>query len=443
MGCDGGKDSVEQVDTNNPPVANAGPDLEVTSDDEITIDGSASYDPDGDPIIFHWAFNRVPAESGLQATAFPGNHTATKSTALRADVPGTYIVDLFVEDALGKQSQVDSVVISVVPGDDPIASAGPDLEGIVDKPVSLDGSGSYDPLGRSLSYAWTLASAPANSSLSAIESADQAVTSLTPDVGGRFVVSLSVENGMSTSQPDIAYIDVSSADPEPPVADAGEDITNGQDCAEVALNGSGSFDPNGDILTYEWTLQEKPADSSAANSSITNRNAETTSFTPDISGTYVFSLSVKDNDGWSQPDLVTMQVSERSYNTEPDIEAGSDLALDGGTAVCQEQGYTYDCEPCSPANVTLGTDASASDADGDMVSLLWSVMGDADASILSPTDLRTTAQVSGATPLEPLSCTDTVYTFELAGTDCPGAVGKDQMTVTVTCCGINPPDSGR
>lgn len=443
FGCDGGKDTEEQTDTNNSPVANAGPDLEVTSDDDITLDGSASYDPDGDPITFHWSFNRVPAESVLESeTAFPSNNTATKTTMFRPDVPGTYIVDLFVEDALGKQSAVDSVVISVSPGEDPVANAGPDLEGIVAKPVSLDGSGSYDPLGRELSYEWALASAPANSALSTVENASQAVTSLTPDVGGRFVVSLTVENGMSSSQPDSAYIDVSSADPEPPVADAGEDAS-GQDCSEVPLDGSGSFDPNGDILSYEWTLQDKPAESSSGNSSITDRNAEITTFNADISGTYVFSLAVKDNDGWSQPDLVTMQVSERNYNNNPVVEAGSSLAMDGGTAVCQEQGYTYDCEPCAAANLTIGTDALVSDLDDDPVSLMWTFKGEADASILSPTDLSTTVQVAGATPLEPLSCTDTVYTFELTGTDCPGAIDQDTMTVTVTCCGINPPDSGR
>jgi hypothetical protein len=44
----------------------------------------------------------------------------------------------------------------------------------------------------------------------------------------------------------------------PPVADAGVDqslSTAGADTADVTLNGSGSSDPNGDTLTYAWTLE--------------------------------------------------------------------------------------------------------------------------------------------------------------------------------------------
>lgn len=443
VGCTSDKDTEAPADTNNPPVANAGPDLEVTSDQTITIDGNASYDPDGDAIVFHWSLNRVPAESTLMTTgSFPGNHTDARSTELRPDVPGTYIVDLVVEDINGKESTPDSVVINVAPGDDPIANAGADLEGLVGVELSLDGSGSYDPLGRELTYEWSLASAPVNSTLTALENTTQAITAMTPDVGGRFVVSLTVHNGMSASAPDIAYIDVSSSEPEPPVADAGDDILDGMDCSEVALNGSDSFDPNGDMLAYEWTLQDKPAESSTSNADITDRTAEVTTFRPDIAGEYIFSLAVKDNDEWSAPDLVNMTVSERNFNSAPVVEAGSDMAVDAGTAVCEEQGYTYDCEPCSPVNVTLGLDAYVTDADNDAVTVTWSSIGDGDASIPSPNDLQTTAQLSGATPLEPLSCTDTDYVFEVVGTDCPGEQGADRMTVTVTCCGINPPDSG-
>jgi len=444
VACTAGKDTEEAPDTNNAPVANAGADLVVSSDDTIVLDGAGSYDPDGDAFNLHWSFNRVPAESALAGTdPFPNNHTDTKTSELRPDVPGTYIIDLQVEDARGARSDVDSVVVTVEPGENPVANAGGNQDVVAGASVTLDGSGSYDPLGRALTYTWALASAPANSGVSELSVTDQMTTSFTPDVGGRFVVSLQVNNGMSDSEPNLAYIDVATDKPQAPVADAGEDNNGAMDCSYVGLDGTDSFDPNGDILQYEWTLQEKPENSTTSNSEIADRTAESTTFYPDVAGEYTVSLAVKDNDGWSTPDLVKIQANERTFNTAPEVEAGKSQNVDGGTAPCTEQGYTYDCDSCSAVNVQLGLDAFVTDADNDQVSLSWSSASeDADVSILDSSALQTTVQVAGAAPIEPLSCTDTEFIFELSAVDCPGAVGSDQVSVVVTCCGVAPPDSG-
>lgn len=444
LGCtDKADDTEPDGNANNSPVANGGPDLEVSADDQIVLDASGSYDPDGDALTFHWTLDRVPEGSTLTGDgAFPGNHTAATSTELRPDIAGTYIASLVVEDARGASSDSDSVVITVSPGDLPVASAGADQDAVVGATVTMDGSSSYDPLGRSLTYTWELASAPANSSLSALENPENVTTTFVPDVGGRYVLSLMVNNGLSDSAPDIAYVDVSSSKPEAPVADAGEDITDAMDCSNVALDGSGSFDPNGDILSYEWTLQSKPDGSSASNSDIADRNAEVTGFYPDIAGDYQLSLAVKDNDGWSAPDLLDVAVSERNFNTAPDVDAGPDQNIDGGTASCESEGYTYDCDSCPAVNVQLGVGAVVTDADGDQVSIGWSTVGETQASVLAPTELVTTAQLSGATPVEPGACTETEFSFQVDAVDCPGAVGSDTVTITVTCCGVNPPDSG-
>ncbi|MCK5803094.1 MAG: hypothetical protein KAI66_09690 [Lentisphaeria bacterium] len=45
----------------------------------------------------------------------------------------------------------------------PVAVAGPDAEAALGALVALDGSGSYDPDGDALSYAWQVLSRPENS----------------------------------------------------------------------------------------------------------------------------------------------------------------------------------------------------------------------------------------------------------------------------------------
>jgi len=42
--------------SNQPPVANAGPDQNVIINQTVNIDGSGSYDPDGDTLFFYWEF---------------------------------------------------------------------------------------------------------------------------------------------------------------------------------------------------------------------------------------------------------------------------------------------------------------------------------------------------------------------------------------------------
>jgi|GEM_PF-6167631 len=59
----------------------------------------------------------------------------------------------------------------------------------------------------------------------------------------------------------------------------------------VVLDASKTTDPDGDFLTYQWTLEAAPTDSLAA---LVAANGITASFTPDKQGSYTFSLKVTD-----------------------------------------------------------------------------------------------------------------------------------------------------
>jgi hypothetical protein len=61
---------------NSPPVANAGPNQDNVTAGTITLDGSASYDPDGDPITYSWTQTSGPTVTLSAPTAVKTTFTA-------------------------------------------------------------------------------------------------------------------------------------------------------------------------------------------------------------------------------------------------------------------------------------------------------------------------------------------------------------------------------
>jgi photosystem II stability/assembly factor-like uncharacterized protein len=98
---------------NVPPIADAGPDQEVDENTLVTLDGSASYDPDGDPMTYAWVQLDGPSAS------LAGDDTVAPT--FTADTPGELTFELTVDD--GSENSSDEVVITVieVPGDDDTA----------------------------------------------------------------------------------------------------------------------------------------------------------------------------------------------------------------------------------------------------------------------------------------------------------------------------------
>jgi len=91
---------------NCPPVANAGTDQTVTVGSLITLDGTGSSDVNGDAITYNWSFSSRP--TGSSATL---SNSASSKPTFTADVAGTYVVNLVVNDGKSN-SEADSVTIT-------------------------------------------------------------------------------------------------------------------------------------------------------------------------------------------------------------------------------------------------------------------------------------------------------------------------------------------
>jgi hypothetical protein len=111
----------------------------------------------------------------------------------------------------------------------------------------------------------------------------------------------------------------------PPVADAGPNQLNIQ-AAIVTLNGSGSYDPLGETLTYSWTQIVGPA------VVISNATSAIATF-PALSGqTYSFRLTVKNTDNLQSSATTTVSVLSPSAVSILVFQATPSTIAPGGTS---------------------------------------------------------------------------------------------------------------
>ncbi|HEX8703602.1 MAG TPA: PKD domain-containing protein [Myxococcaceae bacterium] len=419
---------------NTPPVAHAGVDQRIVPTQRVmrvTLDGSGTRDADGDLLDYTWSEGGVDLGRGIRATVdLPvGPHTLTltvrdgeafttdevlidipdpkPAATAPADFtvpPGRVTLTGSATDSLGRTpayqwTQVSGAPVELLDADKPTARFLGTAAGtytfelvatsdtspsdpvrttvtILDLPpwasaparrvvqvgqeVALDGSDSSDPNGDALSWRWTLELGASTATLS-----DEALPTarLTPTADGRYGVTLVVNDGSQNSAP--VLTEVIAIDPQvtshAPVAHAGPDSV-GELGKPIALEGRGSFDVDGDVLTYAWRKVSGPADAPVPATS------PTPTFRATGAGTVVLGLTVSDGKVTSPEDLVTFEIDNPAANSRPIARAGLDRSAVLGTEV-QLDGtrsadpdgdvLTYRWTQLAGPRVTLDDDRSA------------------------------------------------------------------------------------
>jgi hypothetical protein len=277
------------------PIAKAGLNKTVPEGELVQLDGSESYDNDGNPITYLWTAPNgiVLNDNTLKMPSF---------TAPDVKVNTIYTFSLVVNDGTDN-SDPSTVTVTVLQiNKRPIANAGPDKNYNEGASISLSGSLSADPDLDVISYKWT--------SLDGIILFDPlsvAPSFIAPQVSNdkTYRFKLEVNDGVIGSLPDTVKITVVNLNKKP-VAFAGGDQTVNEGTL-VQLDGSLSSDGDGETITYKWVAPANVILSSATVSKPTFTAPQV-----HLDSTVVISLVV--NDGHVNSDTDKVSVTIKNLN---------------------------------------------------------------------------------------------------------------------------------
>ncbi len=395
--ADSAPDTVTISTDNSLAVADAGPDQSVSAGDTVTLNGTGSSDVDGDLLTFAWSLASVPTGS-VAALSDP---TAILPTFV-ADVEGTYVVELIVNDGTGG-STPDTVAITTG-NSSPVADAGHDQTVLIGDTVQLNGNGSNDVDNDALTFAWALISVPEGSA-AVLSDPTAILPTFIADVEGTYVAQLIVNDTNGCSTPDTVMI---TTDNSRPVADAGPDQTMVFVGDTVQLDGNGSSDVDGDLLMFAWSLTSVPTGSAAA---LSDPTVVLPTFVADMEGTYVAQLIVNDGMRNSEPDTVV--ILEVKENQPPTITSADNVSVAENTV------FVIDVE-------------STDDADAEGAGLIYSLTGGSDQSQFSINTDTGTLNFTSPPDFENPADADTNNVYEVDVTVTDSHLLTDVQTISVT-----------
>ena len=319
---------------NDPPDAHD--DQATTNEDTAVIIDVLGNDTDVDSSLGPTSVSIVAGASHGTTAVDPtsGQITYTPAVNFHGSDSFTYQV---CDAAAACDTAVVAVTVLAV-NDAPVANAGADQSATTSEMVTLNGSGS-DADGDTLTFSWTIVSAPAGSTAVLVDPTSDSPT-LTPDLGGVYVIALTVNDGTTGSAPDQMQVTVNT----PPTVDAGLDR---ELVASQTLNLTASFtDPDaGDTHTasIDWGDGTSPG--------IVDEGAKTITGSHVYAAAGTFTVTVVVTDSHAATGSDTMTVGVAAANTAP-------------TAVADTYGATEDTALTVAAPGVLGNDT---DADGDTI----------------------------------------------------------------------------
>ena len=174
--------SVLHASSNKKPITLVTYETSITVDEQVLLDASTSYDPEGQPLSYQWEI----ISSQSQATL--SSNTISKPT-FSASVEGQVVISLRTNDGV-QFSDTKTLTIDVIQNALPVISFTGEQSryDVVGNAVKFDVSQSYDPEGTSLDYAWTL-SAPSGSSTS-LSNTNQSITEFIADMTGSYTLTV-------------------------------------------------------------------------------------------------------------------------------------------------------------------------------------------------------------------------------------------------------------
>ena len=371
---------------NKLPAANAGSAQSIKLPiNSVILSGSGS-DADGTIKSYQWTKASGPSSYNLSGP----NSAITNVSGL---VQGVYQFKLTVTDndgGVGTSIVQITVNAANIP---PVANAGASKNIILPaNATTLSGSGS-DADGTVKSYQWTKISGPSTFS---IINPGLATTDVSGLVEGVYQFQLSVTDNEGSTDSATVQVTVNAPANLPPNATAGASKSISLPANTITLTGSGS-DPDGSIASYQWTKISGPS-----SFNIVNPTSPVTDVSGLVQGIYEFQLTVKDSKGGTGTAVMQVNVNAAANNA-PTASAGADKNI------------------IMPTN-SIKLEGSGSDADGRIVSYLWT-------KISGPSTFNIASANSASTDINNL--VQGIYQFQLTVKDDKGDVGTSTVQVAV------------